>query len=130
MFHELTKINQRPALFEFYTAVDLWADAHRSKQMLTYHLNADIDVSSRRGEFIDSSVEWISSQFGVTSGTRVADFGCGPGLYATRLAKLGADVTGIDFSRNSIEYARKIANDEQLNIQYVHQNYLYFMGRS
>jgi len=126
MFHKLKKINHRPAPFEFYTAADLWADEHRSKQMLTYHLNADIDVSSRRGEFIDRSVTWISSQFGVKPGTRVADFGCGPGLYATRLAKLGANVTGIDFSKNSIEYARKVAAGEGLSIQYNHQNYLEF----
>ncbi len=126
MFHALGNINQRPEPFEYYTASDLWADEHRSKQMLSYHLNTDIDVSSRRGEFIDRSVAWISSQFSVKQGTRVADFGCGPGLYATRLAKLGATVTGIDFSMNSIEYARKVAAGEGMSIQYTHQNYLEF----
>ena len=126
MFHDLEKINQRPKPFEFYTAADLWADEHRSKQMLAYHLNADIDVSSRRGAFIDRSVEWISSKFGVKAGTRIADFGCGPGLYATRLASRDASVTGIDFSKNSIEHARTVAADERLSIQYTHQNYLEF----
>ena len=126
MFHELEKISQRPEPFEFYTAADLWADEHRSKQMLAYHLNTDIDVSSRRGEFIDRSVAWISSRFDVKLGTRIADFGCGPGLYATRLARRDASVTGIDFSKNSIEYARKVAADGRLSIQYVNQNYLEF----
>ena len=126
MFQELERINQRPKPFEFYTAADLWTDEHRSTQMLVYHLNADIDVSSRRGAFIDRSVEWISSQFDVKAGTRIADFGCGPGLYATRLASRDAHVTGIDFSKNSIGYARKVAADEGLSIQYVNQNYLDF----
>ena len=126
MFHELEKIGRRPEPFETYTAGDLWADEYRSKQMLAYHLNADIDVSSRRGVFIDRSVAWISSQFGVEPGTRIADFGCGPGLYAMKLARRGAAVTGIDFSKNSIEYARTVAAGEQLSIQYVHQNYLDF----
>jgi len=35
-------------------------------------------------------------------------------------------VTGIDFSGRSIEYAKKVAAREQLNIRYVEQNYLEF----
>jgi SAM-dependent methyltransferase len=126
MFSELEKINQRPQPFQFYTATDLWADGHTSKKMLAYHLNTDIDVSSRRGEFIDRSVARIASQFGVTSATKIADFGCGPGLYTTRLARRGAEVTGIDFSKNSIDYARQVAATEQLSIHYLNQNYLDF----
>jgi len=126
MFDQLELINERPQPFEFYTAADLWTDDHTSKQMLACHLNADIDVSSRKGEFIDRSVAWISSQFAVTSATKVADFGCGPGLYTIRLAKRGAEVTGIDFSKTSIEYARKVMIDQQMKIRYVNQNYLEF----
>jgi len=76
MFDQIEQINNRPEPFEFYTAADLWTDDHTSKQMLAYHLNTDIDVSSRRGEFIDKSVEWIRSHFNVGAGTRIADFGC------------------------------------------------------
>jgi hypothetical protein len=57
MFEQLEDINSRPKPFEFYTAADLWTDEHTSEQMLAYHLNAEIDVSSRRGEFIKQSVE-------------------------------------------------------------------------
>lgn len=60
------------------------------------------------------------------SNTRVAAFECGSGLYAARLAKLGANVTGIDFSKNSIEHARKVAAGEGLRIQYTLRNYLEF----
>jgi 2-polyprenyl-3-methyl-5-hydroxy-6-metoxy-1,4-benzoquinol methylase len=126
MFEELEKINKRPKAFEFYTASDLWTDEHTSEQMLAFHLNKDIDVSSRKVEFIDRSVEWISSRFNVGMGTKIADFGCGPGLYTTRLAQKLADVTGIDFSKRSIQYAQEAATREKLSIHYVNQNYLEF----
>ena len=99
MFEKLEEINSRPDPFEFYTASDLWTDEHTSEQMLKYHLNDDVDLSSRNSAFIDRSVEWIASAFKIAAGTKIADFGCGPGLYTTRLAQKQADVTGIDFSK-------------------------------
>jgi len=126
MFEKLERINERPEPFQFYTASDLWTDEHTSKQMLSSHLNEVIDVSSRNAEFINRSVEWIASEFNIGRGSKIADFGCGPGLYATPLAKRGASVTGIDFSERSIQYAKEVAAREQLNISYVKQNYLEF----
>jgi len=126
MFEELERINERPEPFEFYTASDLWTDEHTSAQMLSFHLNEAIDVSSRNAAFISRSVEWIASKFNIGKDTKIADFGCGPGLYSTCLAKHRANVTGIDFSGRSIEYAKAVAAREQLNISYVEQNYLDF----
>ncbi len=126
MFEELEKINSRPKPFEFYTARDLWTDEHTSEQMLRYHLNEEVDLSSRNAKFIDRSVEWIASHFCVGTGAKVADFGCGPGLYATRLARKQADVTGIDFSKRSIQYAQETAAREGLSVHYVNQDYLDF----
>ena len=126
MFEELEKINTRPEPFEFYTASDLWADEHTSKQMLEYHLNETIDASSRNKSFIERSTEWIVSHFGVDDKTTIADFGCGPGLYTTRLAERGATVTGIDFSENSLKYAQQVAAQKGLKINYAHTNYLDF----
>jgi SAM-dependent methyltransferase len=126
IYRELERINQRPAPFQFCTTGDLWTDEHISKQMLSFHLNGTLDVASRKTQFMDRSVEWIASEFRVGSGTRIADFGCGPGLYTTRLARLGADVTGIDFSGRSIDYARSVAERERLEIDYVQTDYLEF----
>jgi SAM-dependent methyltransferase len=126
MFQELEKINQRPKPFEFYTASELWTDEHTSKHMLAAHLDGEIDLASRRTLFIDRSVEWIVSRFGVSGGTKIADFGCGPGLYTSRLARKGAQVTGIDFSPRSIRYAREQAEKSELSIRYVNENYLEF----
>jgi SAM-dependent methyltransferase len=126
MFRELERISARPKPFEFYTASDLWTDEHTSERMLAFHLDEDINVSSRNAKFINRSVEWIASHFNVTRGTKIADFGCGPGLYTTRLAKRHADVTGIDFSGRSIAHAQEVATREGLLIHYVNQNYLEF----
>lgn len=126
MFEELERINTRPKPFEFYTASDLWTDEHTSKQMLSFHLDEEGDISSRNKAFIDRSVEWIASHFNVGAGTKIVDFGCGPGLYTTLLAQRGADVTGIDFSKRSIQYAQGVAAKEGLTVRYVNQNYLEF----
>ena len=126
MFKELEEINARPEPFQYYTAEALWTDEYTSKQMLKYHLNDSVDLSSRKSEFIHRSVEWITSHFNINSQTCIADFGCGPGLYTTRLAEKGADVTGIDFSERSIRYAKETAVQKGLHINYVRQNYLEF----
>ncbi len=126
MFDQLEKINIPPEPFEFYTASDLWTDEYTSKQMLKFHLNEEIDVSSRNAAFIDRSVDWITSHFNIGAGKKIADFGCGPGLYATRLARRHAEVTGIDFSKRSIQYAREVAAREGLTIHYINRNYLDF----
>ncbi|MHB8793351.1 MAG: class I SAM-dependent methyltransferase [Thermoleophilia bacterium] len=126
MFEELEKIKKQPAPFEYYTAGDLWTDEHTSARMLSFHLNNALDVASRNGDFIDRSVEWITTRFKIGKGSKIADFGCGPGLYAARLAKRGAHVTGIDFSERSINYAKGVAEHERLSISYLKQNYLDF----
>jgi cyclopropane fatty-acyl-phospholipid synthase-like methyltransferase len=126
MFKELKELNSRPAPFQFYTAYELWTNEHTGKQMLEYHLNESIDLSSRNKNFIERSVEWIVSHFEVDKNTEIADFGCGPGLYTTRLAERGAIVTGIDFSENSLKYAKKVAAKKDLKINYILTNYLDF----
>jgi SAM-dependent methyltransferase len=126
MFKTLKEINTRPEPFQFYTADDLWTEEHTAKQMLSYHLNDQVEASSRNQTFIERSVAWMVSRFEVNENTAIADFGCGPGLYANRLAKRGASVTGIDFSENSLEYARQVAVDGGLSTDYVLANYLEF----
>ena len=126
LFAALESIHKRPAPFSVYTANDLWTDEHTSQQMLAFHLNEDIDVSSRRISFIDDSVSWLGERFDLSSNSRVIDFGCGPGLYTSRLARLGADVVGVDFSSRSIEYARETARRESLGVKYIEADYLDF----
>ncbi len=126
MFKELEEIDSRPVPFQFYTADMLWTDKHTSKKMLESHLNEDLEVSIQNREFINHSVDWMINSFGIGKNTQVADFGCGMGSYATRLAEKGAVVTGIDFSEMFIRHATEVAKQKGLAINYVQQNYLEF----
>lgn len=120
MYDFVYDISLRPEPFSRYTAKQLWTKPHLSKQMLSFHLNQETDLASRRISEIDQVVNWIDSQLGL-SGNRLCDLGCGPGLYAERFAALGAKVTGVDFSENSIEYAKKHSTQ---NIVYHQADYL------
>ncbi|MBN2204178.1 MAG: methyltransferase domain-containing protein [Thermoleophilia bacterium] len=126
MFEFLREVNRRPEPFAEYTARELWTDPHTSKRMLALHLDPAVDAASRSREFLDRSADWIAAHFGLAQGAKVADFGCGPGLYAQRLARKGADVTGIDFSAGALRYARDEAAREGLQIEYVQADYLDF----
>jgi 2-polyprenyl-3-methyl-5-hydroxy-6-metoxy-1,4-benzoquinol methylase len=96
-----------------------WNDPDFSQRMLQEHLSQEHDAASRRLRTIDDQVEWIHTRIlGSTSG-RVLDLGCGPGLYTSRLARLGHTCTGIDFSPASIAYAREHAKTEQLPCDYI-----------
>ncbi|MDT0583532.1 MULTISPECIES: bifunctional 2-polyprenyl-6-hydroxyphenol methylase/3-demethylubiquinol 3-O-methyltransferase UbiG [Alteromonadaceae] len=54
------------------------------------------------------------------AGLSVLDVGSGGGLVCEPLAKLGANVTGIDASEMSVEVARRHAQKTGLNIHYQH----------
>ncbi|MBO0706915.1 MAG: class I SAM-dependent methyltransferase [Candidatus Dormibacteraeota bacterium] len=82
----------------------LWTDPHIAHGMLRAHLDPTRDAASRRPEKIARTVDWIGRL--LEKGARILDLGCGPGLYAGRLAAAGFDVTGIDWSEVSIRHAR------------------------
>jgi 2-polyprenyl-6-hydroxyphenyl methylase / 3-demethylubiquinone-9 3-methyltransferase len=52
------------------------------------------------------------------AGLRVLDVGCGGGLVCEPLARMGAEVTGLDPSPETIEAARSHAAGQSLEIQY------------
>lgn len=86
-----------------------WNDPDFSRRMLKEHLSQSHDAASRRLPIIDGHVGWIHADLLRTVPSRILDLGCGPGLYANRLARMGHDCTGIDFSPASIAYARETA---------------------
>jgi len=96
-----------------------WNDPDFSERMLAIHLAPDDDAASRRPAVIDRHVAWIH---GVALGgqpTKVLDLACGPGLYASRLARRGHTCTGVDFSPASIRHARATAEAEGLACTYL-----------
>ncbi|MBF4695748.1 class I SAM-dependent methyltransferase [Fusibacter ferrireducens] len=113
----------KPALYEDGD-LHIWKDEHISKGMLEAHLSEATEAASRNAEFIDSSVEWISQIAPVAAFPKLLDLGCGPGLYSERFRRKGYEVTGVDFSNRSIEYARKHACLTGLAIDYICSDYL------
>jgi len=97
-----------------------WDDPDFSERMLREHLSQQHDSASRRFETIDLQVAWIHSTVLGGVPTRVLDLGCGPGLYASRLARLGYTCQGIDFSPASIVYAEATSQREGLACSYQH----------
>lgn len=86
-----------------------WNEPGFSQRMLQEHLSQQHDAASRRFETIDRHVRFLFEQVLGGRPSRVLDLGCGPGLYAIRLARLGCEVYGVDFSPASIAYARQQA---------------------
>jgi 2-polyprenyl-6-hydroxyphenyl methylase / 3-demethylubiquinone-9 3-methyltransferase len=62
----------------------------------------------------------LRASFPTLEGLRVLDVGCGGGLLAEPLARLGCVVTGVDPSHRSLEVARAHAQASSLDIDYVH----------
>jgi len=117
MIDRLFPVLQKPALWQ-RSIEAFWDDEHISKGMLDAHLNPDWDAASRKHSYIDCSAQWLSSI--IPAQGKILDLGCGPGLYTKRLSGAGYDVTGMDFSRRSIEYAKS----QDVKTEYIYQNYL------
>ena len=100
-----------------------WDDPHISKGMLEAHLNPDNDAASRKHATIDREVEHSVSSGILKPGDRLLDLGCGPGLYASRLAENGMKVTGIDISERSLNYAIAQSKEEVLDIEFRRVNF-------
>ncbi len=96
-----------------------WHDPDFSRRMLKEHLSQAHDAASRRFVRIDRGVAWVHSHVLEETPTHVLDLGCGPGLYTSRLAKLGHTCVGVDYGPASIAYAREQAAREALACEYI-----------
>ena len=121
ILREVSKSSQKPPLYGPGNAV-MWTDDHISRQLLGLHLNEHVDLASRKPGTIKKTVDWILSHTHKTE-LDILDLGCGPGLYAEILARKGHRVTGVDFSENSINYARQAAGEKNLDITYLCKDY-------
>jgi len=121
LYRNLLEHLRRPALYE-RTTEKFWNDPYIAAQMLEAHLDPDLDGASRSPEFINRSADWIMSLLPNDTKRQIAllDIGCGPGLYTKLFAQRGLRVTGLDFSENSIAYARRHDPDSE----YIFQDYL------
>jgi len=95
-----------------------WDEPGFSRRMLEEHLSQEHDAASRRFATIDQHVDFIHQRLLSGRPVKLLDLGCGPGLYTSRLARLGHTCTGIDYSPASIDYAEKQAARESLPCTY------------
>lgn len=63
-------------------------------------------------------MDYLVRQIGTVSDKRILDIACGGGLVTEPLARLGANVTGIDTSHNAIAAAKAHAAADGLQINY------------
>lgn len=119
----LSYVSKKPDIYEPSTS-KFWDDEHISKGMLEAHLNPEWEAATRNHNYVSKSVEWIASIANPMDYKMLLDLGCGPGLYAEKFHKIGYRVTGIDYSRRSIDYAVNNAKLNGLEISYKYQNYL------
>ena len=79
-------------------------------------------MSNARIEFIKQNATRIikkdMKEVNLFEGLNCLDIGCGGGILSEKLKRLGANVTGIDASENSIEIAKKHAKKSRLEINY------------
>jgi len=120
---KIIEAQNKPELFAAGEPL-FWDDPYLSEQLLKVHLDPTVDQASRKPETILSTVVWLIKTVGLQPGDFVLDLGCGPGLYAAQFAQRGIVVTGVDYSRRSIDYAKATAAEQGLAINYRWQNYL------
>lgn len=101
-----------------------WDDEHISASMLKAHLDPNMDSASRLEKTIDKAVAFIAGTVGLNPQHKMIDLGCGPGLYTQRFYQYTQQITGMDYSRRSIGYAKDYAQEHQMTIEYIYQNYL------
>lgn len=123
MLNEINDFMKQPKIYQ-QTDIPFWTDDYISQKMLDNHLNPDVDGASRNRKYITKSAQWICQEVPPSDFPTVLDLGCGPGLYSELFAESGYQVTGVDFSKRSIDYAKESARKKQLPISYLNEDYL------
>src|SRR5262245_44556384 len=76
---------------------------------------------TRIAQTMRDSGKALVRSLGITKGLKVLDLGCGDGTTALPEAELGADVLGVDISRNLVEAGNRRAKEQALsNLRFQH----------
>jgi 2-polyprenyl-3-methyl-5-hydroxy-6-metoxy-1,4-benzoquinol methylase len=126
LLEKIAQCNVKPPLFtpSEPAGTPFWDDPHISKSMLESHLDPVNPAASRPHKDIDAQVGHLLSPGLIKPGDKLLDMGCGPGLYASRIAARGIKVTGVDISERSLHYASAQARKDGLKIAYRRLNFL------
>ncbi len=72
-----------------------------------YHILYKDRNHAEASNFMDNLTHYLSLE----KGEKILDLACGKGRHSVYLNTLGFDVTGVDLSKNSIEYASQFENE-------------------
>ncbi len=118
----LAELDTRPAPFDPLDG-PIWNEPYLQSHILYAHLDSRDDDASRPLPQIQRECAWINrwarENLTIQTPPRALDLGCGPGLYAHELARLGWSVWGVDLSATAIAYANEQAQDEGLQAQFL-----------
>ena len=87
----------------------------------------DVPPPEDSERFTAAAAEGLVAACGVKEGERVLDWGCGQGEVALAAARLGAHVTAVDLAAGPLERAWDLAEDEELEIEWLEQDGLDLM---
>jgi len=103
----------------FETLADEWWDPDGKFKIL--HSLTPIRVKYIKNKLFEKK-QLIKPSKKSLSNFKILDLGCGGGLVCEPLARLGANITGIDFVKQNIIAAKKHAKKSNTNIEYLHQD--------
>lgn len=122
VINQMKELSKKPPLFN-KDCGNIWTEEYIATQMLNSHIEPNFDGASRRTLIIDKTVDFLNKNV-LKYNSSILDLGCGPGLYAEKLCRNGHKITGIDFSQNTIKYAKGSAKKQGLDIEYKCDNFL------
>lgn len=96
-----------------------WGAPEISRRLLAEHLDQRHDGASRRVSEVDRHVHRLRRLL-PSPPARLLDAGCGPGLYAVRLAAAGYQVVGIDIGGPVLEHGRRLADQAGVSVELRH----------
>lgn len=64
-------------------------------------------------------VDFLIEHLNLKPGSRILDVGCGTGRHCLEFAKRGFDMLGVDISDGHINVAKRLANEQNLNTEFM-----------
>ncbi|CAG9816385.1 unnamed protein product [Phaedon cochleariae] len=71
-------------------------------------------------DIVDRVIRWMNESDIIEKNSKIVDIGCGNGMLLVELANEGyRNLIGLDYSENAIDLARKIAEKQNLSIEFM-----------
>lgn len=99
----------------------LWSKSSREELDRNFWEWVDRETSSVRSTQIRN---YISKHIGDLRGLKTIEVGSGPGIYSFIFARLGAEVTLLDYSEEALGHAKKLFGESGVSAKFLYQDAL------